>query len=140
MNGWEFWIDVGGTFTDCLAHSPDGRLLTLQSSQLRRHQGNRRARQASQRVVDTARRADPVRFWTGYELRFLDAAGNVVTRPRVESFDNESGDSDFRRALCRIDVDAGLRYELVSDEEAPLLGDSPDPGTGRGMSRSRPSS
>ncbi len=28
MNDWEFWIDVGGTFTDCLARAPDGRVLT----------------------------------------------------------------------------------------------------------------
>ena len=27
MSDWEFWIDVGGTFTDCLARAPDGRLL-----------------------------------------------------------------------------------------------------------------
>ena len=23
---WQFWIDVGGTFTDCLARDPSGRL------------------------------------------------------------------------------------------------------------------
>ena len=23
---WEFWIDVGGTFTDCLAKTPDGAI------------------------------------------------------------------------------------------------------------------
>ncbi len=28
MSDWEFWIDVGGTFTDCLARAPDGRVLT----------------------------------------------------------------------------------------------------------------
>ncbi len=26
--GWEFWIDRGGTFTDCIARSPDGSLRT----------------------------------------------------------------------------------------------------------------
>ena len=25
---WEFWVDVGGTFTDCLARCPDGTLRT----------------------------------------------------------------------------------------------------------------
>ncbi|MBW3543487.1 MAG: hypothetical protein KY476_24815, partial [Planctomycetes bacterium] len=25
---WEFWIDVGGTFTDCIGRSPDDELLT----------------------------------------------------------------------------------------------------------------
>ena len=24
---WEFWIDVGGTFTDCFGRRPDGTLL-----------------------------------------------------------------------------------------------------------------
>ena len=24
--GWEFWIDRGGTFTDCIGLAPDGRL------------------------------------------------------------------------------------------------------------------
>src|SRR5207245_1408943 len=27
MKPWEFWIDVGGTFTDCIARSPDDRLV-----------------------------------------------------------------------------------------------------------------
>src|SRR5690606_21954956 len=26
--GWQLWIDRGGTFTDVIARSPDGRLLT----------------------------------------------------------------------------------------------------------------
>ena len=26
--GWSFWIDRGGTFTDCIGRAPDGRLLT----------------------------------------------------------------------------------------------------------------
>ena len=26
--GWHFWIDRGGTFTDVVAHAPDGRMLT----------------------------------------------------------------------------------------------------------------
>ncbi len=28
MNGWQFWIDRGGTFTDIVAHAPDGALST----------------------------------------------------------------------------------------------------------------
>ena len=26
--GWQFWIDRGGTFTDIVARSPDGKLIT----------------------------------------------------------------------------------------------------------------
>ena len=28
MNRWQFWIDRGGTFTDIVAHRPDGRIVT----------------------------------------------------------------------------------------------------------------
>ena len=28
MNGWQFWIDRGGTFTDVVARTPEGRLVT----------------------------------------------------------------------------------------------------------------
>ena len=28
MRGWQFWIDRGGTFTDIVARTPDGRLVT----------------------------------------------------------------------------------------------------------------
>ena len=27
-NGWEFWIDRGGTFTDVIGRRPDGKLVT----------------------------------------------------------------------------------------------------------------
>ncbi len=120
MSGWEFWIDVGGTFTDCLAHSPDGRLLTRKVLSSAVTKGIVERRQGATRVFDTSRRADPVRFWTGYEARFLDAAGNVVYSAEVESFENESSELIFKNTLPDR-IDAGARYELVSDEEAPLL-------------------
>ena len=28
---WEFWIDVGGTFTDCIARDPDDQLHTCKT-------------------------------------------------------------------------------------------------------------
>ena len=28
MVGWRFWIDRGGTFTDVVAQSPSGKLIT----------------------------------------------------------------------------------------------------------------
>ena len=27
MSGWQFWIDRGGTFTDIVARTPDGRII-----------------------------------------------------------------------------------------------------------------
>ena len=40
---WEFWIDVGGTFTDCLARRPDGTITehNLIEARLNRHPAER---------------------------------------------------------------------------------------------------
>ena len=97
MNRWEFWIDVGGTFTDCLAHSPDGRLLTCKvlSSAVTKGTVERpwtRQRSSTPRVA-----ADPADFWTGYEIRFVDVAGTVLHSTRVTSFQNGCKPADARR-------------------------------------------
>ncbi|HUE13907.1 MAG TPA: hydantoinase B/oxoprolinase family protein [Planctomycetaceae bacterium] len=120
MSRWEFWIDVGGTFTDCLAHAADGRLLTCKVLSSGVTKGIVERRHGAAAVIDAARRGDHVNFWTGYEARFLDAAGTVVHSARVESFERDSGVLTFDAALPDT-IDGGVRYELASDEEAPLL-------------------
>src|SRR5262249_30737253 len=62
---WEFWIDVGGTFTDCFALSPDRRLLQyklLSSGVTKGVVGDDSTRD---RIIDPARRRDPSEFWNG---------------------------------------------------------------------------
>jgi 5-oxoprolinase (ATP-hydrolysing) len=120
MSGWEFWIDVGGTFTDCLAHSPDGRLLTSKILSSGVTKGTVERRNGAAALNDTSRCHDPPGFWTGYETRFLNAAGTLVFSARISVFDADSGNLAFDRALPDL-IDAGVRYELVSDEDAPLL-------------------
>lgn len=120
MNGWEFWIDVGGTFTDCLAHSPDGRLIARKVLSSGITKGTVERRHGPQAIVDTTRSGDPADFWTGYEARFLDAGGTIVHSDRVASFQHEQGVLTFDRALPAA-VEAGTGYELIADEEAPLL-------------------
>ena len=84
MNRWEFWIDVGGTFTDCLAHSPDGRLLTCKVLSSGVTKGTVERRHGRGERSSTPRgAADPADFWTGYEIRFVDAPGTVVHSTRV---------------------------------------------------------
>ncbi|HEX4072760.1 MAG TPA: hydantoinase/oxoprolinase N-terminal domain-containing protein, partial [Planctomycetaceae bacterium] len=111
MNRWEFWIDVGGTFTDCLAHSPDGRLLTSKVLSSAVTKGTIERRPDAATIVDAARRPDPADFWSGYEIRFVDAAGTVAHSTRVTSFQKDAGLLTLEDAPPAR-VDAGFRYEL----------------------------
>jgi 5-oxoprolinase (ATP-hydrolysing) len=114
---WEFWIDVGGTFTDCLARSPGGSLRTLKvlSSGVTKGLIGHAEGQA---IFDPARSGDSVDFWAGYELRLLASEGAIVERRSVTASDAAGRitlSAPLRGALC------GVRYELASGEEAPIL-------------------
>lgn len=117
---WEFWIDVGGTFTDCFAQSPNGRLLrhkVLSSGVTKGVVGDD---SGWDRIVDSARRRDPPEFWNGYELRLLDAVGSVVASSHVAAFDRDAS-ALFLTSPLAASPHVGQIYELQSDEGAPLV-------------------
>ena len=117
---WEFWIDVGGTFTDCIGRSPDGKLVTqkLLSSGLTKGVVERLA--ATNAFADSKRIGDPQGFWTGYKICFYGDRGEQLHRARVVDFDCSNGnlviDLPFPNGLA-----SGTAYELSSGEEAPLV-------------------
>jgi 5-oxoprolinase (ATP-hydrolysing) len=119
MSTWEFWIDVGGTFTDCLARTPDGRLLARKVLSSGATKGTIRTATASS-FVDDARRGDPPNFWRGYEARFADGSGNILHCGRIRSFDTDSGKFVLEQAPPQ-SLEPSTRYELASGEDAPLL-------------------
>jgi 5-oxoprolinase (ATP-hydrolysing) len=120
MSDWEFWIDVGGTFTDCLALAPDGRLRTCKVLSSGVTKGTISARPTVSTFVDPARCDDPPDFWQGYDVRFVQALGGAQLSERIESFDRQSGTFNLARALPE-SLRPGTRYELSSGEHAPLL-------------------
>ena len=126
MKSWEFWIDVGGTFTDCIARGPKGRLTTCKvlSSGVTKGRLKRvvviNQIVASNQIADAVRRADPENFWVGYGLKVVDDRGNCVHANRVTAFDRATGILTLRSSLPQT-VTSGMRYELSADEEAPLL-------------------
>ncbi len=91
---WHFWLDVGGTFTDCLARSPDGTLLRRKvlSSAITKGQAaiiplplGEGGRSPSGGLQDATTfqlhdpsRTEPTNFWTNYTLRLLDNHGNTL--------------------------------------------------------------
>ncbi|MEX2027217.1 MAG: hydantoinase/oxoprolinase family protein, partial [Pirellulaceae bacterium] len=114
---WQFWLDVGGTFTDCLARRPDGTLLrrkVLSSATVKGCAGDGSTQQI---IIDPARGSQRVNFWAGYTLRLLDASGAVLDAALVAS-------SDRRLLLDRplaAMPQAGQAFELASPEDAPVL-------------------
>src|SRR3954469_9053887 len=88
---WEFWIDVGGTFTDCLAKAPDGliRRHKLLSSGVTK--GRVGAGSSLNAIIDPVRRSDPASFWTGWQIAILGEDGRELDRAIVIAFDSSSG-------------------------------------------------
>ena len=84
---WEFWIDVGGTFTDCLAKCPDGsiRRHKLLSSGVTK--GSVAAGSTRDAIVDPARRDDPPDFWSGWQLVARRCEGEPIDTAIVTGFD-----------------------------------------------------
>ena len=117
---WEFWIDVGGTFTDCIARRPDGALVRhkLLSSAVTKGQVGDHS--SCRQILDPARSGDPMKFWNGYQLRLLDAAGALIAESNVKSFDAASGGLELDAPLA-INPSPGQAYELAGGEESPVL-------------------
>ena len=113
---WEVWVDTGGTFTDCLARDPAGRLhraKVLSSSRLR----GRIERSDRRRLTSPLAAELPPGFLRGYGLRRLQRGGRPVP---VTGSDPASSAIELARELPE-PAAAGEPFELLSPEEAPLL-------------------
>ncbi|HEV3344076.1 MAG TPA: hydantoinase/oxoprolinase family protein, partial [Pirellulales bacterium] len=118
---WEFWIDVGGTFTDCFARRPDALLARHKLLSSGVTKGAAEEGSSSSAIVDPARRGDPSGFWNGFQFRLLSSDGVSLAEAKVCSFNSASGTLSLERPLP-VRPAAGQAYELVSDLEAPILG------------------
>ncbi|MDZ4659840.1 MAG: hydantoinase B/oxoprolinase family protein [Bythopirellula sp.] len=115
---WEFWIDVGGTFTDCLAKRPDGTLLRHKLLSSGVTKGTVAADSTAEQIHDPQRSGDPTDFWVGFRFTLLDASGITLSESQVIDFKN--GELKLNPPLAS-SRPAGFNYELTSDQEAPVL-------------------
>lgn len=116
----EFWIDVGGTFTDCLMSlpgKPERRQKVLSSGCM---QGTVEAGSTLSEIVDPLRMADPADVWRGYSLQLLAADGSITDQRTVTRFDPQSGTLELETPLSELPLN-GTVYQLTGNEEAPLL-------------------
>lgn len=117
---WEFWLDVGGTFTDCLAKRSDGTIARhkLLSSGITK--GTIDPGSTTDRIIDLQRKSDPVDFWVDFECTLLDAQGQPFAKAKVLGFNHENGELVFDSPLTKSPVISG-GYELSCELEAPVL-------------------
>lgn len=114
---WQFWIDVGGTFTDCIGISPTGEIRpfkTLSSGVTRGAIQSHDQRS----ITDASRTLDPPNFWKGATCRILSLDGDILQSTIVEDFDEHSGRLHLQQQLL---VNEAVSYELDLQLPAPVL-------------------
>jgi 5-oxoprolinase (ATP-hydrolysing) len=116
---WQFWIDVGGTFTDCIAQRPDGSLARCKvlSSGVTKSVGDLGL---DHRVIVAAARDEPDGFWDGYRLRLLHDVGEYGEEEMVGRWCHESKTFTLVEPLAHRPR-ATQRFELDSGEPAPIV-------------------
>jgi len=117
---WEFWIDVGGTFTDCIGRRGDGELLHCKVLSSGAVKGTVCA-VAQGDIVDDGLPKHPSDFFAGYTFVLLDDDGNPVDQRPVVHFEIETP-ALILDGVARVKPHKGQSYELRSGEPAPILG------------------
>ncbi len=117
---WQFWIDVGGTFTDCIARLPDGSLRTHKLLSTGRYPCLAEAGGSATGWRDAALRRAPAGYFAGYRFACTLPGHGPVERT-VSGFDHVQGALSFDAPLPA-DPPPGTRGELFSSEEAPVSG------------------
>ncbi len=117
---WEFWVDVGGTFTDCLGRCPDGQLVRHKTLSSGTTKGRCSIGSSTHEIHDTQRRGDPDDFYAGWRLRLLDEQGHVAASSDVEQFHSQGGSLRLAAPLPAPPT-SGQRYELQAPWEAPIV-------------------
>ena len=120
MAPWEFWIDVGGTFTDSFARRADGRLDHYKMLSTGVVKGAVADGSSRTKILDPSRAADPPDIWSGFRLRLVDAQGRLLCESAVAHFDPRSGTLGLASPLTE-QPRPGQAYELVSHLEAPIV-------------------
>ena len=115
---WEFWIDVGGTFTDCIGRNPDGTLVVHKLLSSGAYQGTVGEGSTANCIADPSRKSDPNGFFAGWQLAFPSSSDVAV---RVEGFDQATGSLHLAKPL-KVNAKVGQRYVLTCENEAPVSG------------------
>ncbi len=118
---WQIAVDVGGTFCDIVARTPLDETRTHKLLSSGRVKGAVTRGAGTTTIVDARRRNDPDGFWRGWRCVLLDDRGHATLEARVERFDADSGTLHLDQT-CRSAARPGAAYELIGEDEAPIVG------------------
>ena len=114
----EYWIDVGGTFTDCLGWDGQdlSRCKVLSSGTIK---GHGKIAPGSSVIGDISRAQDPNGIFSGYMLTALSSMGEVLFKGKIRRF---SQGKFFMGSAFPQDFPNAISYEITAHEPAPVLG------------------
>ncbi|MBC8353513.1 MAG: hydantoinase B/oxoprolinase family protein [Planctomycetes bacterium] len=116
---WQFWIDVGGTFTDCIARRPDGSLIRKKLLSSGVTKGSVGDGSTCERIVSPLN-SEPDDFWRGYRFRLLGDDGRVVAESQVASYSATESALRLSSSLA-VTPNPGQLFELTAEELAPIV-------------------
>ena len=118
-NRWQFWIDVGGTFTDCLARDPDGNesFLKLLSNGVTKARGHLLSNGAF-KIEENPFSNLPDQFFTGASCR-LNSKGSKEFITTVTEFSSDLSALRLKQASGNL----GQEFQIEIDPlvPAPIL-------------------
>lgn len=126
---WQFWIDVGGTFTDCQAVDPQGNSYEIKELS----SGVIKSRLRDVLKIPNRWFVDPNagdNFWVGAKFRVVASDGSTEFESTVRRYDSENGeiwlqdlprDAAINRILDIYEATSSVRYELDLEIPAPIL-------------------
>lgn len=117
---WEFSIDVGGTFTDCMGRAPDGEIHTCKflSSGIIKGKVENTGKDFNS-FVDPSRIGAPEHFFDKYKIKFINKDKKIIEQTVISEFISEKGLFFLEKSIYGIF--SGTTYEIFSDEEAPVI-------------------
>lgn len=116
MKQWEFSIDVGGTFTDCIAVNPNNEWLSCKflSSGFIKGKINSFSENT---FYDSAQNHYSESFFENYSINLFDKNNQLIQTSKITFFDSKNCQFKIKENI-KNDV---FSYEIFSDEPAPLI-------------------
>lgn len=120
MRKWQFAIDVGGTFTDCVARDPNGGIYIHKTLSSGKVKGRIDQQIDASTIIDVSRIGDPADFWVGARVRLSELDQPEQWSATIAEFESDTGKLIFDAPLPTT-ASVLQSYEIDAGEEAPVL-------------------